>query len=93
MIVIKTQKDPETLKRVCQGMVYLVENHTNIIGQSMEVVLRFMLKASQHAEYQVRLEALEVWSHCAHVPAAYNLLRAMLPDLVPVLLNNMVYCC
>merc|ERR1719282_1716383 len=50
-----------------------------------------MLKASRHPEYVVRLEALEVWTPCTNSQMMLELVHPMLPELVPVLLANMVY--
>lgn len=87
-------QDPDTtvLKDVCKGFVCIIENDWQCKTQQMcEVVLTYMLKASRHPEYVVRLEALEIWTACTYSQMMLDLVQQMLPELVPVLLGNMVY--
>ena len=56
-----------------------------------EVILQFMLKASQNPEYGVRIEALAVWIACAGQPDCWGVVQKLLTELVPVLVTNMVY--
>lgn len=84
--------DPGVLRDICKGFVCIIENKwTCLLPQQCELILQFMLKASQHPEYAVRLEALEVWTPCSNSPQVLQMLKPLLPELVPVLLGNMVY--
>eukprot|EP00429_Kryptoperidinium_foliaceum_P067881 CAMPEP_0176057930 /NCGR_PEP_ID=MMETSP0120_2-20121206/28857_1 /TAXON_ID=160619 /ORGANISM="Kryptoperidinium foliaceum, Strain CCMP 1326" /LENGTH=904 /DNA_ID=CAMNT_0017391447 /DNA_START=55 /DNA_END=2766 /DNA_ORIENTATION=- len=90
--VLAQDGDTVVLKEVCKGFVCVIDN--NWVGDNLqmcEVVLQYMMKASRHPEYVVRLEALEVWVPCTRSPQMLALVRPMLPELVPILLTNMVY--
>mmetsp|Transcript_83804 Transcript_83804/g.233748 ORF Transcript_83804/g.233748 Transcript_83804/m.233748 type:complete len:908 (-) Transcript_83804:117-2840(-) len=90
--ILATDTDTEVLKHVCKGFVCVIENSWSCLNlQNCQAVLQYMLKASSHPEYIVRLEALEVWTPCTHSPEMLQLVQPMLPELVPVLLSNMVY--
>jgi len=90
--VLAQDTDVSVLRDVCKGFVCVIENNWECKNAQMcEVVLQYMLKASRHPEYVVRLEALEVWTPCTNSPVMLQLVRPMLPELVPVLLANMVY--
>jgi len=90
--ILANDTDVSVLKDVCKGFVCVIENGWGCLNpQTCQVVLQYMLKASQHPEYAVRLEALEVWPPCTNSPAMLQLVKPMLPELVPVLLANMVY--
>lgn len=90
--VLANDTDTSVLKDVCKGFVCVIENQWQCLNpQISNVVLQYMLKASKHPEYVVRLEALEVWTPCTNSPMLLQLVWPMLGDLVPVLLQNMVY--
>lgn len=90
--VLANDADVAVLKDVCKGFVCVIENNWGCISlQQGQLVLQYMLKASRHPEYVVRLEALEVWTPCTNSPQMLQLVQPMLPELVPVLLANMVY--
>mmetsp|Transcript_23541 Transcript_23541/g.42101 ORF Transcript_23541/g.42101 Transcript_23541/m.42101 type:complete len:912 (+) Transcript_23541:138-2873(+) len=90
--VLANDADVSVLKEVCKGFVCVIENNWNCLNpQICQTVLQYMLKASRHSEYVVRLEALEVWTPCTNSPQMLQLVWPMLPELVPVLLANMVY--
>lgn len=83
---------PDVLKSVCKGFATVVENCWSCLSeQHYQIILTFMLKAAQNPEYNVRLEALAVWSPCAENPDTWRIVHPMLPQLVPVLLANMLY--
>eukprot|EP00931_Biecheleriopsis_adriatica_P101120 TRINITY_DN76332_c0_g1_i1.p1 TRINITY_DN76332_c0_g1~~TRINITY_DN76332_c0_g1_i1.p1 ORF type:complete len:910 (-),score=193.42 TRINITY_DN76332_c0_g1_i1:79-2808(-) len=92
--VLANDQDTNVLKEVCKGFVCVVENQWQCLANdkgTSQVVLQYMLKASQHPEYAVRVEALEVWTPCMNSPFFLELIWAMQNDLIPVLLQNMVY--
>jgi len=90
--VLANDDDAIVLAAVCKGFVCVIENSWSCLTpQYCQVVLQYMLKASGHAEYNVRLEALEVWTPCTNNGQMLQIVQPMLPQLVPVLLANMVY--
>eukprot|EP00929_Paragymnodinium_shiwhaense_P080453 TRINITY_DN41958_c0_g1_i2.p1 TRINITY_DN41958_c0_g1~~TRINITY_DN41958_c0_g1_i2.p1 ORF type:complete len:918 (-),score=216.38 TRINITY_DN41958_c0_g1_i2:85-2838(-) len=84
--------DVEVLRHVCRGFVCVFDNEWECLNvQTCQVILQFMLKASRHPEYVVRLEALEVWTCCSRSPEVLAVVQPLLPELMPILLANMVY--
>lgn len=89
---LATDSNAEVLKEVCRGFVCVLENTWACVkAQECPMILRYMLEASQHPEYAVRREALEVWAPCATTTQLLSLLEPLLPQLLPTLLANMVY--
>lgn len=90
--VLANDTVPAVIQAVCKGFSCAVEQSWPCLtDQHYEVILTFMLKASQHSEYDVRLDALSVWAHCAGPCQSWAVVQSLLPQLVPVLLVNMVY--
>jgi len=90
--ILATDTDLSVLRDVCKGFCCVIENNWSCLDvNTCQVVLQYMLKASRHPEYVVRLEALEVWTPCTNFPMLREMVRPMLPELLPVLLANMVY--
>lgn len=84
--------EPEVLGGVCKGFACIVEGGWKCLTEHhYTIILGFMLKASQNPEYGVRYEALAVWGACAKSPDTWGIVRKLMPELVPVLLANMVY--
>lgn len=83
---------PDILQPVCKGFACIIEDWWSCLTpQYCEVILKFMLKASQNPEYEVRLQALAVWAPCAGQPDSWGTVQSLLQELVPVLVSNMVY--
>jgi len=83
---------PEVLTCVCKGFASVVENGWSCLtDQHYEIILKFMLKAAQNPDYNVRLEALAVWGHCVDSHCTWHIVQPLLTELVPTLLQNMVY--
>lgn len=90
--ILANDTDVKVMREVCKGFVCVVENNWVCLRpEQCQAVLQYMLKAAQHPEYDVRLEALEVWSPCMSSPVLQQMVAQMLSELVPVLLANMVY--
>eukprot|EP00439_Symbiodinium_sp_Y106_P043110 s2379_g5.t1 len=90
--VLANDQDANVLKDVCKGFVCVIENQWSCITEHLaNVVLQYMLKACKHPEYVVRVEALEVWTPCTNSAMLVQCVWSLLNDLIPVLLDNMVY--
>eukprot|EP00929_Paragymnodinium_shiwhaense_P107965 TRINITY_DN74302_c0_g1_i1.p1 TRINITY_DN74302_c0_g1~~TRINITY_DN74302_c0_g1_i1.p1 ORF type:complete len:950 (+),score=212.25 TRINITY_DN74302_c0_g1_i1:99-2852(+) len=90
--VFAQDTQPEVVGLVCKGFSYAVDNSWSCLtAQHYAVILSFMLKASMHQDYNVRYEALCVWGPCAKDYNTWDYIKPLLPDLVPVLMENMVY--
>jgi len=83
---------PEVLQAVCKGFSTVVENCWSCLTENhYRIILSFMLKACQNPSYQVRHEALAVWAPCVDSMQTWEIVKPMLPELMPVLLTNMIY--
>ncbi|CAE6969215.1 TRN1, partial [Symbiodinium sp. CCMP2456] len=60
-------------------------------GDHIGMILGFMLRAGEHADEDVRREALAVWRVASEASALHPLLEQNLPELTKVLLANLVY--
>ncbi|CAK0887716.1 unnamed protein product [Prorocentrum cordatum] len=88
--ILANDTDVVVLTHVCKGFVCIIENSwTCLAPQNAQAVVQYMLKASQHPAYEVRQEALEVWTPCTNSHEMLALIAPILPELVPVLLANM----
>merc|ERR1719331_3577044 len=54
-------------------------------------ILTFMLTSAKSSEYSVRIEALAVWISCANQPDSWGVVKGLLSELVPLLIENMIY--
>lgn len=81
----------EVRKRVCSAICMLLETKPDALAPHMSNIVAYMVHASADSSSVVAQEACEFWSAYAVLPAAAPTLRACLPQLVPILLNNMVY--
>merc|ERR1719424_661516 len=89
---LANDQTPEVLSAVCKGFASVVENCWSCLSdRHYEIILTFMMKASQNPEYHVRLEALAVWPTCADAMQTWSIVEPLLPELVPALLANMIY--
>jgi len=89
---LATDNTPEVLKAVCKGFACVIENSWSCLSdRHYQIILSFMLKASQNPDYNVRLEALAVWSPCVDAMQTWSIVEPLLPELVPALLANMIY--
>ena len=92
--------DPSILVRqwVCRNIVTLVDMRTEYLQNHVEPIARFMLQCSADAAHPaLALDGTEFWltlasvSEPAMTPAILEPVQTILPQLIPVLLRNMVY--
>ena len=94
---------PHVRKWVCRSINTLLDRHTQYIAPQLPSICQFMLQSTMRPAEQnddteaVAMEACEFWLVFATLDEA-NLTSAMmdtveqlLPQLIPILLNNMVY--
>lgn len=83
----------EVKRKVCQGLVTLLEVRQDFLMPHIRQVVQYMLHTTQDTNESVALEACEFWSSIAETPAqtCKAVLTEFLPQLIPVLLNGMVY--
>ena len=94
---LATHADASVRQWVCRSVVTLAQLRTEYLYNSLEPVCQFLLKSTSCASEDptVALEACEFWLTLATLdecpPVILQALTQLLPQLVPVLLHNMVY--
>jgi transportin-1 len=82
----------EVRRRVCQAFVLLIDHRFHVLAPFMRDIIRFMLYCTQSDDEALALDACEFWSsYCGADGADLEMLRSSLPELIPVLMKNMVY--
>lgn len=81
----------EVKRKVCQGLVTLLEVRQDYLMPHMRQVIQYMLQTTQDPNEHVALEACEFWSSIAETNDCKAILAEFLPQLIPVLLNGMSY--
>ena len=85
---------PAVRKLVCEAIVLLMEIYPAVLMPHLAPISEFMLLATQDADEDVALQAGEFWgAFCNNedAPEMRPCLQALLPRLVPILLERMVY--
>ena len=101
---LATNPSPLVRKWVCRSIVTLLELRTEYLQDHMSAITQFMLQqtaldmsSQTNNNPAVALEACEFWLTFANLddeactPAMAETVQAILPQLVPTLLRNMVY--
>ena len=103
---LTSDPSPAVRQRVCRSLVTLLEMRTEYLQPHLAAVAPFLLASSsstahagqqQQQHYDVALEACEFWLTFASLdesvvtPDMHTTVESLLPQLVPVLLTNMVY--
>ena len=104
---LATDPSARVRKWVCRSINVLLELHTNYLQEHMGAICQFMLQStasssvadssSHESDDNVALEACEFWLTFANLeesscsPAMLETVQNLLPQLIPVLVRNMVY--
>lgn len=91
LFVLSHDPDAEVRKLVCAALVQLIEVNPSFLEPHLKNVIEFMLQANKDVDDEVALEACEFWSAYCEAQLNPELLKEFLPQLIPVLLSNMVY--
>lgn len=78
-------------KRVCTAICLLLQSKPDALAPYMRNIIEYMLLSSKHADEQVALEACEFWIISSELKGVKHHLREYVPQLVAVLLDNMVF--
>lgn len=92
--LFKRASDPvaDVRKIVCQALVQLLATRPDVLLPHLGSVVEFMLFSTQDkVDEDVALEACEFWLTFAEDPELVNQLRPFLPQVIPVLLESMIY--
>eukprot|EP00940_MAST-03C_sp_MAST-3C-sp2_P002981 g2981.t1 len=89
---LATDKSSDVRRRVCASINLMMDVRLVQLMPAMAQVMGFMLRSSQDQDSEVRLEATEFWSSCCMCgDAVHRLLAQILPKLLPVLLNGVLF--
>lgn len=94
---LATDSSAGVRRLVCQAIVSFLSIRTEYLHPHIQSISQFMLNSTSDAEPTVALEACEFWLTFASLdedvctPEMVDSVRALLPQLVPVLLRGMVY--
>ena len=91
LFVLATDPSPDVRCCVCQALVMLLDAGFDALEPHMPAVIQYMLSATADHNVIVALEACEFWSAICETRIAQEALGGVLDQLIPVLLNGMVY--
>ena len=86
--------DAGVKRRVCRSLVQVLQLYPDRLEQHMASLIEYMLANTQSEDEEVALESCEFWTaFCvSHLDdSLIDMLRGALPQLVGVLMSNMVY--
>ena len=79
-------------KAVCTGIARLSAARLDVVMPHIDSIVDFMLLTMKDQDELIKLEACEFWSELAHYPmVAQSSLLPKFPQLIPLLLESMVY--
>ena len=87
-------QDPnrDVRKAVCTGIARLTAARIDVVMPHIDSVVDFMLLTMKDPDEVIKLEACEFWSELAYYPmVAQSCLLPKFPQLIPLLLESMVY--
>lgn len=91
LFVLAHDTDGEIRKEVCSGMIRLMVNRPDMLRPFMQDIIRYMLQSTQDSDENVALESCEFWTAFVEAQIEPDVLRPFLPQLLPILLKNMVH--
>ncbi|KAL7753022.1 hypothetical protein RI367_001473 [Sorochytrium milnesiophthora] len=86
-----TDTSDELRTQVCNCLVKVLEFRPEKLQPHMDNVIKYMLHCTQNGEPTVALESCEFWLTLADQSSYATVLKPYLSQLVPCLLNSMVY--
>lgn len=90
LFLLANEEDPENRTAVCTGMIQMLASHPNKLGPYMAQIIEYMIKRTQDQDEDVALESCEFWTAFCEAQIDPNILKPFLPQLVPILLKNLV---
>lgn len=94
MSALYSDQSPSIRRKMCQCFVVLLD-HYQYIQPFMKNIIEFMLLETKNQDESVALAACEFWAKIAETESCSEevvaLLQPVLPSLIPVLLQGMVY--
>ena len=81
----------EIRKLVCQAFNALLASWAPKLLPNLKAIIDFMLYSTQDPDEDVALQAAEFWLTFVEEPDLPDHLRPYLPNVIPVLLNGMIY--
>lgn len=87
---LANDQNKDIKKDVCKSFVGLLDCYARM-KPFIKDVITYMMHQTQSKEEDLALEACEFWSSIAEMEAAIQDLQPFIPQLLPILLKNMVY--
>lgn len=87
---LANDEEPEIRTAVCTGMIQMLASHPNRLGPFMTQIIEYMIKRTQDVDENVALESCEFWMAFCEAQIDPTILKPFLPQLVPILLKNLV---
>lgn len=91
MFSAATSEDCQIRKEVCAGMIQMLIYHQEKLMPYLKDIIAYMLSSTQDSDGAVALESCEFWMAFVEAQMDPNVLRPFLPQLLPILLKNMVF--
>ncbi|RNA11646.1 transportin, partial [Brachionus plicatilis] len=91
LFVLADDTDLEVRKNVCKALVMLLEVKVDKLMPHMNAIIQFMIIRTQDEDETVALEACEFWLVLADQDICYEVLKAHVNNLIPVLVRCMKY--
>jgi transportin-1 len=90
---LASDPNPSIRKRVCETMVQLLSNRSDVLLAEIGNVIDYMLHCTQDEDPELAVEACEFWLTFAELPDnnMAGVLHSHLNRIAPVLLDSMVY--
>uniref|UniRef100_A0A0K0ES64 Transportin-1 n=1 Tax=Strongyloides stercoralis TaxID=6248 RepID=A0A0K0ES64_STRER len=89
---LANDQDPEVVKQLCRCLTLTSETFFDKILPQMDNIMNFMIFKTKDPNEEIALEACEFWLTLTdHAEQDQNILKPILPQLLPVLLGCMRY--
>ncbi|KAI8338863.1 transportin-1 [Chlamydoabsidia padenii] len=83
--------DPLVRQEIASALTMLLESRPDKLEPILTPVIEYVLHCTHDSDDRVALRACDFWLQYAHVPGIHDRLLPYLPQIVPVLLQRMVY--
>lgn len=91
MFQLNVDQEPRIRREVVFGMTQLITFHQEWMLPYLKNVIHFVLGCTRHPEVSIVIESCEFWSAFVDAQLEASELRPVLPELLPILINNMVH--
>ncbi|ORX58745.1 ARM repeat-containing protein [Hesseltinella vesiculosa] len=83
--------DPSIHQEICRTLVMMASAQPHKLIPYCHDIMQYMIKCLQDPEENVAMEACDFWPECVDTPAFQPHLIDSIPQIVPILVNHMMY--